>query len=312
MKGEPISKRLQLVCLSALAGFVFGAPACDPSSLDYLKNGQRLDGEARDQAGGDAHGETSARAETLAEDGRLDGALESLAASDGATILGPLDGPDLVEETGAGGSTGTGGGIGNGGVGDEGTGGSIGSGGSGGVTTSDVNSAGGVGEGGQSGASGAEGLGGALGSGGAIGGAGGDISGSGGATGPLGSGGSPSDARPNPDGPDRRCEGVDDSSICWYLGREGESCASTCASHGGCSPQAASHVGVTSQGGSSRECSRLFGLLGMSGPMLSGTRSDGMGLGCVLAEGLHIWLSSPPYSDTAQAAKIQLVCGCLE
>jgi hypothetical protein len=71
-------------------------------------------------------------------------------------------------------------------------------------------------------------------------------------------------------------------------------------------------VGVASQGGGPSECGRLLGLLGQPGGVTSGTRSDGMGLGCVSAAGLLVWLSSPPYSDSAEAVSIQRVCGCLE
>ena len=79
--------------------------------------------------------------------------------------------------------------------------------------------------------------------------------------------------------------GIRDAGICWYFGELGASCAATCTDHGGPSPQAASHVGIESQGGSLDECIRLLGLLGMTGTVYSGSRSDGQGLGCHVIPG---------------------------
>jgi hypothetical protein len=109
--------------------------------------------------------------------------------------------------------------------------------------------------------------------------------------------------------PPPRCGGVSDSQICWYLGKSGESCATTCATRGGSSPQAAAHVGNGSQGGSAQECSRLLSLLGISGSVLSATADEGVG--CAVALGLHWYVTSPAYSDNARLASVQVVCGCL-
>jgi hypothetical protein len=165
------------------------------------------------------------------------------------------------------------------------------------------------------------GPGGAGGSGGAVGGqvAGGAITSERPGSGGIG-GGTPSGGTRGPDASSSRgsttalsrCEGVDSSRICWYLGAAGDSCVTTCASHGGNSPQTPSHVGIASQGGSASECGRLLGLLGQSGTVYPGTRADAEGLGCVLALGYHVWLTSPAYSDNAKYAGIQSVCGCLE
>jgi hypothetical protein len=107
------------------------------------------------------------------------------------------------------------------------------------------------------------------------------------------------------------CAGVLDSGICWYQGGPGASCATTCSTHGGPSPQAASHVGIASQGGSSNECTRILGLLGMTGTVTSGTRSVGEGVGCHVFPGpAYWWLSSPAYSDTASLPNVRIVCGC--
>jgi hypothetical protein len=109
------------------------------------------------------------------------------------------------------------------------------------------------------------------------------------------------------------CAGILDSGICWYYGGLSASCATTCATHGGSSPQAPSHVGIASQGGSLSECTRLLGLLGMTGTVNSGTRSDGQGVGCHVFSGAAFWwLSSPAYSETASLSNVRIVCGCVQ
>lgn len=162
---------------------------------------------------------------------------------------------------------------------------------------------------------------GGVGQGGDPSGDGGSAGGTGGMTGTGGTGGGsevpPRDAGPDapaapPDTAPLRCTGILDSGICWYLGKSGDSCARTCVSHGGTSPQAASHVGISSQGGSLSECRRLLGLLGVQGTVLSATRSDDTGLGCLTTLGLCVWLSSPAYSDSSALTNAQLVCGCLQ
>ena len=147
-----------------------------------------------------------------------------------------------------------------------------------------------------------EGSGGGKGSGGAI--------GSGGAT-TLDADLHPADVASDVRDPSPECNGVADSKICWYVGRAGDSCATSCASHGGTSSQAASHVGNATQGGSAQECSRLLSVLGLSGPLISTARAEDEGVGCAVALGLHWYVTSPAYSDVAKIASVQLVCGCL-
>jgi hypothetical protein len=190
--------------------------------------------------------------------------------------------------------------------------------GSGGVPDSggDLGSGGGPGRGGDLGSGGVSGNGGISGSGGTIPGPA-DVRADVPEDKPAGSDGS--DGSDSADGPEKAdvsdtpaaCSGVADSHICWYLGRSGDSCATTCATHGGTAAQAASHVGNASQGGSADECARLFGLLGATGSVLTGTRSDGQGLGCCALPGMHVYLTSPPYSDSAKYGGIQVVCGCV-
>jgi hypothetical protein len=105
-----------------------------------------------------------------------------------------------------------------------------------------------------------------------------------------------------------------DSGICWYFGNPGASCATTCSTHGGTSPQAASFIGTPDQGGSLAKCVQLMGLFGLSTIIIERTRTDGLGLGCHTTPTLTIfnyWLSLPNYTDTAKMNNVRLICGCL-
>jgi hypothetical protein len=107
------------------------------------------------------------------------------------------------------------------------------------------------------------------------------------------------------------CMGPTRGGICWYLGPQGSSCQQVCTSHGALAPVMASHVGTTIQGGSLAECSVLLGLLGIGETPANGTRSDGLGLGCLFYQGATLWwLSSPNFSSTASESSSRLVCGC--
>jgi len=121
-----------------------------------------------------------------------------------------------------------------------------------------------------------------------------------------GAGGSPSCA----------AEGQRDSGICWYYGASGVSCSTTCAAHGGVSSSTAAHVGSPAQGGSLAECTRLMRLLGLGGSVNSGTRSDGVGLGChdfpSATSSYYYWLSSPDFSNNAKMVQVRIVCGCMQ
>jgi hypothetical protein len=186
-----------------------------------------------------------------------------------------------------------------------GTGGSAtadGSGGVGGGEGANGGAGGGAGANGNGGAGATGGAGEAGGTGGRAASTGGTATG-GASTGGTGTGGS------SPGG----CAGMLDSGICWYYGALGASCATTCATHGGSSPQTPSHVGIASQGGSVAECTRLLGLLGITGTVNSGTRSDGQGVGChVFPAAQSWWLSSPAYSETASLTNVRIVCGCVQ
>jgi hypothetical protein len=108
------------------------------------------------------------------------------------------------------------------------------------------------------------------------------------------------------------CAGPARGVICWYVGPSGSSCQQVCASHGQPAPGAATHTGTASQGGSLSECAILFGLLGVSGVPASGSRSDGLGLGCHLYNTALWWLSSPNFNASASHASAKLVCGCTQ
>jgi hypothetical protein len=109
------------------------------------------------------------------------------------------------------------------------------------------------------------------------------------------------------------CSGVLYAGICWYLGSQGSSCQEACASHGQPAPDAASHVGTATQGGSLAECAHIFGLLGISGTPSDGTRSDGRGLGCHQWASGSLWrLTTPDFSATANQGSARLVCGCTQ
>lgn len=108
------------------------------------------------------------------------------------------------------------------------------------------------------------------------------------------------------------CSGVVDSDICWRLGNLGASCADTCMSSGGTSPNAAKHVGTSTQGGSLAECRRLLGLLGITNNVI--TVAIDQGLGCHHKPAMplpYAWASSPAFSDTASSPDASILCGCL-
>ena len=108
------------------------------------------------------------------------------------------------------------------------------------------------------------------------------------------------------------CAGPARGGICWYLGPLGSSCQQVCASHGQPAPEAATHVGTASQGGSLSECEILLGLLGVNSTPGNGTRSDGLGLGCHVYNTAPWWLRAPNFSVTANHASAKLVCGCTQ
>jgi len=107
------------------------------------------------------------------------------------------------------------------------------------------------------------------------------------------------------------CAGEAYGGVCWYLGATGANCQKVCANHGQVAPEAASFVGTTAQGGSATECKTLFGLLGTTGNVQTGSRPDGLGLGCHLVQNNALWwLSSPNFSESAGTGNTRVVCGC--
>jgi hypothetical protein len=186
------------------------------------------------------------------------------------------------------------------------------SGGAGGTASSGTH------QGGSGGAASASG--GAAGARTATGGAAGALSATGGAAGiattggqsGASAGGAASGGNSSTGGSSGSCAGPARGGICWYLGSAGSSCQQVCASHGQPAPGAATHVGTASQGGSLSECTTLLGLLGASGAPASGTRSDGLGLGCHIYNAAPWWLSAPNFSVSASHASAKLVCGCAQ
>ncbi len=312
-----------LAC-GGLAALALLWATCSASSLDYLRNGQSRDAgvsdgrgdgtSSRDSAALDVNGSAFDAIASVGLDGPgvvgadvadhidsesvdgeawIDAHAESDAkgGSDSAGVEADVAlardakeaGTGLDGRNGSGGARGTGGVVGSGGA--RGTGGVVGSGG-------------------------ARGTGGVVGSGGARG--TGGVAGGGGATGlPMDAGSSGTDAIPDVSDPLPRCGGVADSEICWYLGRAGDSCVTSCAGHGGTSSLTASHIGNAAQGGSAQECGRLLSLLDGSGTVLSTSRSEDEGVGCVVALGLHWYITSPAYSDSARITGVERLCGCL-
>jgi hypothetical protein len=107
------------------------------------------------------------------------------------------------------------------------------------------------------------------------------------------------------------CVGADYGGLCWFLGAPGSSCDQACVTHGRtASAAAASYVGTGSQGGHLKDCESLLGLLGVTGKPTTGSRSDGLGLGCHIWGAMAYWLTTPAYSASASSASAQRVCGC--
>jgi hypothetical protein len=331
-----------------MTGLVCTQAACSLQNLDYLRNGERRDGAlGGNQETGTFSPDMASRDGTLLDtthwdsaglgnfdlDGPIldglftehnqgmDASIPDVALLDGAEPDAPLpDAPANLDstnpakldansgaDTASGGTTGTTdagtpqGGAGAGGNtaigGHGGTGGGTGTGGAGGTSLMD----GGVDKDTATGGQAGSGTGGAT-----------NTGGTGGAS--LMDGGEEGDTATVEVGMDvgtdtTTCSGVPHAGICWYLGPQGNSCQQVCASHGVPAPEAASHVGTATQGGSNAECKLLLGLLGSSGTPQNGTRPQG-GLGCHLYSGAPWWLESPNFSISASDPDSRLVCGC--
>lgn len=352
---QPSPSRARPIGLAVWVGLVCAQGACSLRSLDYLTNGQRHDGAMMDLANGDVATpgtpsldtslvEATNPPDTLAGDGAgetgqdgsgrgmVDATIGGGEADSGPVGDASVDGSDDVAiglagdgevGTGAGGSgavgtemdaagtdTGGGGTAGTGGAwatgGDSLTGGSTGSGGiaaTGGTSAMGGNTS----SGGSTGTGGLTGTGGALATGGfaATGGmraTGGNVS-TGGTT---GTGGSSSVA----------CSGVLYSGICWYLGSAGSSCTQACATHGGPSSAATSHVGTAAQGGSLSECATILSRLGIAGTVQNVTSTSGVGcsknIGTMGPGPGNYWCITPDFNPTASLTGVQPACGCMQ
>jgi hypothetical protein len=160
--------------------------------------------------------------------------------------------------------------------------------------------------------------GGASGTGTEQGGSGGGVAAQGGSSGGTrasGAGGTAGTGSGGAGGGAGACSGPNHGGVCWYLGALGSSCRQVCASHGDVAPDLATYVGTSSQGGSADKCALLLGLLGLSPNPTSGSRSDGLGLGCHVYQSQPPslwWLTSPNFSVTASYTTVRVVCGCTQ
>ena len=106
-------------------------------------------------------------------------------------------------------------------------------------------------------------------------------------------------------------EGVAYENLCWFVGNMGEGCVETCTEHGGDDETAASVIGSPEQRGTWTACRDIVRLLGISGEVAAGYRTDGAGLGChIWDDGEIWWLYSPVYDPNATVANARRVCGC--
>lgn len=115
--------------------------------------------------------------------------------------------------------------------------------------------------------------------------------------------------------PARVCQagGVDYAGLCWYLSGSQESCYAACRGRSGVDARAPSVIGSAAQGGSAQACAEIFNLLGFRFPVLVGTRSDGLALGCNRwDDGSLWWLSAPGFEATSSSLSASRVCACAE
>lgn len=117
--------------------------------------------------------------------------------------------------------------------------------------------------------------------------------------------------RPHGGGGSRGCDGKCVDDLCWYLGDPGESCEDACRKHGGPDRRAAKRVGTAAQGGSAEKCAQILRALGVSKKVSTGSRSDGLGLGCHRwSDGATWWLNDPVFDAAAQTSPAERVCAC--
>jgi hypothetical protein len=334
--------RLLSPLVAVLAGLFCLQAACSLTSLDYLKNGGQPDSATgSDQDIAVSTPDTASPGSPLLDAHQEDSTVPDVAVIDAPPATDSLSHDSLVAETSTPGTAGldsalldatvadktvpdarvldasltsdtktpdaglgadtvsaAGGGKADAGTAQGGSGGHSSSGGS-------TSSSGGTSSiGGASSSGGTSNTGGAHSSGGSA----GAQSATGGHAGSAGGNGGSSGSTTSP-----ACSGVPYAGVCWYLGPDGSSCQDACASHGQTSPNAASHVGTKTQGGSLAECAKILGLLGITGTPSSTLRLDGRGLGCYQkANSNSWWLSAPDYGATASLGSVRRVCGCTQ
>jgi hypothetical protein len=99
--------------------------------------------------------------------------------------------------------------------------------------------------------------------------------------------------------------------MCWYLSDAGESCEEACRGHGGVDRRAAMYIGAASQGGSPEQCGKILRALGVWQSVHTGSRSDGLGLGCHRwNDGEPWWLKDTEFDASAKKAEAERVCAC--
>ena len=110
--------------------------------------------------------------------------------------------------------------------------------------------------------------------------------------------------------PPPACAGAELFGICWYIGKEGQSCEQTCADHGGPDGAASEHVGTAYQGGSREDCVLILNALGQ--PYRVRTTEHDQGVGCHVPAGdeYQHWLSYPPFNPRAKLPTARIACGC--
>lgn len=115
--------------------------------------------------------------------------------------------------------------------------------------------------------------------------------------------------------PPRVCQagGVDYAGLCWYLSGTQENCYAACRGRGGVDARAPSVIGSAAQGGGAQACAEIFNLLGFRLPVMVGTRSDGLALGCNRwDDGSLWWLSAPGFEATSFSLSASRVCACAD
>jgi hypothetical protein len=105
--------------------------------------------------------------------------------------------------------------------------------------------------------------------------------------------------------------GVWYQNLCWFLGEFYESCIDVCTGRGGYDETAASIIGTPDQNGTWAACRDIVRLMGYTGEVAAGYRSEGPGLGCHIWDNGEIWwLYSPDFDPASSISSASMVCGC--